>query len=461
MNDVFFLQNLLSLPCSLSVRQMAHSPLINTSSVHLLDAVTAEERQKFDRLSDLYGTHLRSIHVLPNHTDAALFPRGVAVEFGPEAPMFTEPFHPDEFMTFGTSLVPVHGDVPKLEALQNPSRQYKQQILRAVPASESALTLNRRDPATNCDQKGFSYEPTIGVNTNSAMAGLFVGTAVVNNERVQRHFIMVSAGLPALSRELLRRVSQHQTYAAADTNAALGGVAVFTGPRRVSTKLSIREFLSWPETHYAIHAGKRNRLAIAAAIADTLGLDIDTYADQSAGTAGRKLAMPVADTASYELEPAASGGGGGFVYYADAVNAERIQGGMCMQYAPSVGGAFLFGVPHAEHPLGMGWSNSCASAFPTSVGRRLDAVQGYQVASQADRFRYTASDSGSHAFCWHGSLPFNDKLTAATFRERDYIFRASERALGRDPAITEFDLAPVLVMLDQTPAQKASLIGTS
>lgn len=434
--------------------------VVNLKSTHALDAPTAEEHQKFNRLSDLYGEHLNAIHVLPNHADSSLFPRGVAVQFSRDAPMYTEPFHPDEFMTFGTSLVAVHGDIPKADSFQNPSRQYKKSLLTAVPATESAISLGRRHAPTNSDEPGFSYEPTIGVNTNCASAGLVVGTSIVDNKRVKRHFIVVSAGLPALSRELLKKVAERQTYAAPGTNSALGSnVAVFTGPRRVSTKLRMSEFLAWPETAYAIHAGKRNRLAIAAAIAQTLGLQIDTYADQSAGTAGRKLAVPFADTASYELQEF----GNGYAYYADAVNAESIQGGVCMQYGPGVGGAFLFGVPHAAHPIGMGWTNDCASAFPTSVGRRLDATQAYQSAStglDSVTHHFSATNNlGDHPFCWHGELPYNDKLFSGTFRERDHAFKACERALGRDPAISEFDLVPVLMLLDQTPVAKASLVS--
>jgi hypothetical protein len=432
---------------------MSCCPKVHLTALSEHDSLSSDENQKFQRLDLLYAQHLQGIFPLPNHTESAVFPRGVAVKFGKNAPMFTAPFHPDEFMTFGTTLVQVRGPVPPVETLRNPTRQYKASLLRAIQSTESALSLQRRDVASNKDERGFNYAGAIGVNTNHAMAGLMRGTAVMNNERVSSYFIWVSAGLPALSRDLLKKVADRQTYAAPATSKELN-VSVFTGPRRVSTTLTMEEFLSWDETNYAVRAGTRNRLAIATEVARVLGLTVDTQLDLAAGTPNRRIAVPFADTPSYELQVNSDGG---FTYFSDAVNTERVLGAFCMQYSPLVGGALLFGVPNASHRLGAGWVNQCANAFPASTGRMLDATNGYKRASQHDSTRFSLSDPGTHAFCWHGALPYNDKTHPATFRERNHVFKQCERVLGRDPSISEMDLSPVLMILDQTPEHKAGL----
>jgi len=414
-----------------------------------LASMTDNEKSKFARLSALYGTNLVAVDVLPNMSPVEnQYPSGVAYAFKAESPAFTSPFHPTMFQTAGTAVFPlVRGTLPStVKEIEEAKDKIKK--LFAEPRTGNSLSLAKRDPLTNADKAGSSYIGVLAPNTDAEIS-LVRGTIYAEEENVAatREFIVVSASLPEVSRDLYQKILDRQkALPSKDTSTP---PEIYTLNRSQSTTLSMKELIAMPEMIYAEDAGRRNRAALAAEVAHTLGLDIDLREDTAAGKPGVFIGNPLSDFATYSLQAQADGK---IVYYADAIDTAKVRGYVPIKLAPTMGTLLIQGRCDASHPVGTGWSNQWSNAYPASVGRRISVLEAYaNVANSLDRMPMIQS------FCWSGALPFNDKLHPLTFNTRNSRFKAAEAALGRDHKCTEIHLATVVGYLSGTSESVAGI----
>lgn len=449
-----------------------------------LDLYTVEpglpksELAPIERVAQLYGPSLTKVSVLPNHhigrNDS--YPRGTATHFRDDSAMFPEPFHADSFMTAGASLYKITGPVPDESFWQDPARQHVKKLLAAVaPSSENALSLERRDPDTNRDRSGLpAYQPVIEEGSNTHVQ-LCRGTRTHNNELVKEYYILVTGGLPQASRALLKQVEQRrrieappvapsqqqrQQQAAAASSSAAAAVPLLDGTRKERTTLTMREFLTWPQTAYVVQLGQRNRARIAALVAQALNLNVPTIVDAAVPDQRVMVAVPFNETTHYHLEAV---GDNTLVYFAETARTDTVRGGLLMQLAPTLGAELLFGETCANNAMGGGWAKrGTSNAFPTTTGRTREVHEAYESAMRT-QFRFNGGGSSNNAttdtaasYGWHGQLQFNDRFDPTSYRSRNKQFVACEQRLGRDPALDGMRLSPLLQIVSATPAHKVS-----
>lgn len=409
-----------------------------------LATLTENERSKFMRLGALYGSSLETVTVLPNLSPVDnQYPSGVAYEFKADSPAFTSPFHPTMFQTAGTAVFPiVKGSLPSsAKEIEAAKDQIKK--LFAEPRTSNALSFSKRDALTNTDKTGSSYIGLLGSNSPDSEIALVRGTVLAEEENVAatREFVVVSASLPDVSRELYQKILDRQKALPSKDSSA--PAEIYGLNRSQSTTLTMKELIAMPEMIYAADAGRRNRAALAAEVAHTLGLSIDLREDTAAGKPGVFIGDPLSDFITYSLQTQANGN---IVYYADAFDTTKVRGYAPIKLAPTMGTLLIQGRCDASHPVGAGWSNKWSNAFPASVGRRISVLEAYSNVSNS-----LDAQPMIQSFCWSGSLPFNDKLHPLTFNTRNSRFKEAEAALGRDHKCTEIHLAPVLAYVSGSP----------
>jgi hypothetical protein len=414
--------------------------------------LSENDRSKLERLKSLYGDNLSAINVLPNMSSVEnQHPSGVAYVFASgDSPAFTAPFHPATFMTAGTAVFTVTGgSMPvTIKEIENAKNKIKS-LFEGRP--NDGLSLAKRDPHENTDKKGTTY---FGLFPSGTDAEISLARGVVqsdeDNTTQEKNFIVVSASLPDMSKELYQKIVAHQKSMPPKDDS--NGPSIYTLNRSQSTTLKMSDLVGMPEMIYAEAAGKRNRAALAAEVAHALGLTIDLMPDPLAGSdTSVFIGNPLTDVSTYTLQQIPTGE---YVYYADAINTNQIRGWAPFKLAPTMGTLLIQGRCDASHPVGAGWSNEYANAYPSSVGRRCSVLDAYCNASNRPFHDEAAMQPLKRAFCWSGSLPFNDKVDPQTFNPRNSRFKDAEAQLGRDHKCTEVQLFPVVAYMEGTPERK-------
>jgi hypothetical protein len=399
-------------------------------------AIADAAAKKLQRTGELYGAKLTRVALLPNAHIEGGHISGISMDFAADAPMFADVVG-RHFLTGGTCIVKVN-DAPK--NWMSPARQPKKKLTQLLLPTEGSapFSLQSRNPETNRDKEGFVFAPTLG-DGHAASAGVYTCVNPSGDGKEQT-YIVVQASIPSLSADISRFVASHATHAQGTSTDE--GLEIFTGPRRMSTTLSMRQFVDDPRVRYAINAGMRNRAAIAASVAQELGMKIDTVID-SGSSQHRLLAVPVLDQLNYALE---KNGSGGFTYRSNALNTESARVGACVGLAPAIGYMVLQNDTATTHTNA--WANDHGNAFPANVARTLAVHDALSGASSADAHHFSIDNQGTHPFCWTEATPFNDKMHTESYQRRTGTFKASEYELGKDHTTgEEMHLRPVCVVL--------------
>ena len=393
-------------------------------------------KNTLNRVCELYKDTIEKVVVLPNITtavDGSI--SGFVAHFAQNAPVFPELMDTNNFLTGGVSVFPILEDSGT--AFLHPSRQPHRSLLEAVHSNVGApFSLQSRDPTTNRDKKDFVYTTDLGEGEH-ASAGIQSMYSSVDGR--EHRFIVVNAGVPKLSSDIVSYVNSKVTRAPA--KALENSVKIYTGARAVESKLSMEEFANSEMVKYGQNAGTRLRGAIAAQIADKFKLRIPLVRDMSSSD-GRMIGVPLIDQRNFALSKSPEGG---FVLYSNAVSTEKANNGLCMSLAPTLG-TLIF-----QRGLSSGalhsWTNDYCNAFPASVARTMAPHRALEKVSNANTNSFAVGSPVTHAFCWPASgSEFNDKMLSEAYQARGENFKRAEFALGKDIVTgSELHLRPILM----------------
>jgi hypothetical protein len=407
--------------------------------------LTSPDIKRISRLMQLFGPTMTKFTVLPNFKtlpDGSI--SGFSAEFSADAPMFPDICDSHNFLTGGVSVFSIDAE-PSGDWLHSSRKPHTKLIDVISTNGQQTFSLQTRDPKTGRDDSSFVYSPTLG-SDHSAVAGIYSGVNPLDTSGKQSKFIVVQASIPRLSEDLVKKINDHVTFVKGAQISA-DGPSVYTGPRKLTTSLSMADFVDMPDVRYAMNAGSRNRAAIAESIASKFGLTIDKIPD-FASSNSRIVGVPTIDQQNFSLVRNASGG---FSLFSNALNAERAHTGACISVAPTSGMVVLLdGAGKSTNA----WCNEYSNAFPASMARTMSASAALECAARYDAFSFSPSKNVSHPFCWRSNDPisYNDKLHHASYQVRDGKYKAAEVVLGRDHTVgVEMNLYPVCSFVPPTP----------
>lgn len=374
-----------------------------------------------------YGSKLHRIVLMPNfsYESPSMPPSGVAYVFERDAPVFSEPFHPNKLCTWGVAMFKLSSklpDRPLNEAyFADPSRRMLEKMRAALADEADGPSIALMNAATGRDRDDARWLPILGGKSNYASINRH--TTTINNKRVEQWVLTISTALPRVSRSLMDIIERHEKVGA---------------DGRSETSLTVRELLAMPEMRYAVNLAKRNRHRAAVRIAEALDVDIMKARDygSSPDASADLVAVPQIENLSYHVESYVDR----YVYYAGCTSTLSAKGGgIILGRAPALGPLLLHGSPSGSGAWAV---PRYFNAFPIGTGRAVADQKLYNTYERDELSRERNADR----FAWRGDSRHNLRLDALHHARTSEFARAEEQ-LERRPAWGESELHVIIEVI--------------
>lgn len=369
--------------------------------------LSSAAEQYLDAILKKYGPKLIKIILHPNfsYETTTVPPSGLAYVFARDAPMFSEPFHPNKFSTWGVSIYELSSQIPERPLNEayftDPARRLLAKMTEALAEEQDGPSLANLDDKSGRDKRDSRWLPVLGGRSGYAEVARCVKK--VGNKRIEQWVLVVSTSLPKVSRALLEIVERNE-------KKVDGG--------RSETTLTIESMIASPEMRYAENLGRRNRGRAAARIAAALGVNIKLTGDYASFEPEAMIGVPLVENASYHLRRFDDK----FIYHAGTTSTMECGQGIVFGQTATLGPVLLHGYP------GRGpWS--CAAylnTFPIGTGRAVSDQKLYAAYERDDCSR----ERNGQKFNWRGDSRHNLRLDNM-HNARTAEFLLVEKMLGR------------------------------